>query len=492
MVALKKLNASKKISEIVDIDKPNLFREFFPYTTLPKIRFNEHTVQMNLPREIWVTDTTFRDGQQAREPYSVEQIVLLYDLMHRFGGKKGYIRTTEFYLYTKRDREAIRKCLQKGYEYPKITSWIRAKEEDLELVKTVNVEETGILSSLSDYHIFYKFGWSRRKTIQNHLNIAEACLKREIIPRCHIEDATRADLYGVVIPFIQRLIKLSEEYGLPTKVRVCDTLGVGLPFPNAMPPRSIPRLMHAIVKEGGLPSEWLEFHGHNDFHLAIANSTAAWLYGCCGNNGTFLGIGERAGNTPIEGLLFQLMQLVDDTGIDTTIVNEIAEFYSSIGYDMPEFYPLLGRNFDVTRAGVHADGMVKNPEIYTSFDYSKVLGRKLRSAVGSYSGASGIAWRVSDLLHLKREEWLTKDDPGILRIKEEVDRQFAEGRIADFSDIELAGLIKQFLPEYLEEANRLSGDTPFDNNPLNSSEGEYHGEKFIGEDNCQASCKRKG
>lgn len=442
--------------DIIDVDQPNLFREFFPYATLPKVEFCQETVPMNLPQEIWVTDTTFRDGQQAREPYTMEQMVQLYDLMHKLGGRKGAIKATEFYLYTARDREACEKCIERGYEYPKVTSWIRAKKEDLELVKKVDVDETGILSSLSDYHIFYKFGWDRRKTIQNYLDIAEACLKREIIPRCHIEDATRADLYGVMIPFIRRLIELSETYGLPTKVRVCDTLGVGVPYSNSKLPRSIPKLIHAIINEGGLPSEWLEFHGHNDFHLAIANSTAAWLYGCCGNNGTLLGIGERAGNTPLDGLIFQLIQLKGDLGIDTRVIKEIAEYYEGIGYSIPEFYPLVGRNFDITRAGVHADGMIKNPEIYTSYDFEKVLGRQPRSAVGVYSGASGITWRVNDLLRLKREEWLSKDHPGIFLIKEAVENQYAEGRIAAFSDIEVERLIKKFLPEHWKKANSRS------------------------------------
>jgi len=442
------LHISKRVSDIVTVDKPNLFREFFPYSSLPKVVFDNKHVPMNLPADIYITDTTFRDGQQAREPYTTEQMVNLFDLMHELSRENGVIRATEFFLYTQRDRKAAEICLNKGYDFPKVTSWIRAKKSDLELVRALKVEETGILSSLSDYHIFYKFGWDRKKTIENHLEIAETCLKREIIPRCHIEDTSRADLYGVVIPFIQRLMLLSEEYGMPTKVRACDTLGIGVPFPNAKPPRSIPKMIHAITTDGGLPSEWLEFHGHNDFHLAIINSVMAWLYGCSGVNGTLLGIGERAGNTPIEGLLFQLIQLKGQNNIDTTIIRKIAEYYQTIGYIVPEFYPFVGSNFNITRAGIHADGMIKNPEIYTPFDFSIILGVPPKSAIGTYSGASGIAWRVSDLLGLKKEEALRKDHPGILMIKEEVDKQYSEGRIAAFSDLEIKRLIQKHLPSY--------------------------------------------
>ncbi|MDP6458333.1 MAG: 2-isopropylmalate synthase [Candidatus Bathyarchaeota archaeon] len=441
--------------DLEKVSSPNLYKEVFPYDGLPRMEFEEKLVPMNLPEEIWVTDTTFRDGQQAREPYTVEQMINLFDLMHRLGGEDGVIKFTEFFLYTKRDREAVKRCLDRGYEFPKVTAWIRANKGDLELVKEVDVEEAGILSSLSDYHIFYKFGWDREKTVNNHLSIAEACLKKEIIPRCHVEDATRADFQGVVIPFVQRLMLLSEEYGLPTKVRLCDTLGLGLPYPNAKLPRSIPKMIHAVTSEGDLPSEWLEFHGHNDFHQAVGISTSAWLYGCCGNNGTLLGIGERAGNTPVEGLLFQLLQLKRDTTVDTMVLKEIAEYYREIGYLIPEFQPLVGGNFNVTRAGVHSDGMIKNPEIYTSYNMGEILGLPPKSVVGRYSGASGIAWKVNELLNIEKKNWYGKKHPAILLILETTGNQYNEGRVTAFSDREILELINKFLPHHREK-----GSTP--------------------------------
>ena len=433
---------------MVNREEPELFEGTFPYTTIPRVEFEDGSIPMNIPEEIWITDTTFRDGQQAREPYSSEQMVEIYKLLNKLNSGNGVIRYTEFFLYTKRDREAVEQCLELGYPYPKVTSWIRAKKEDLELVKKVNVGETGILSSLSDYHIFYKFNWDREKTIQNHLSIAEECLKREIIPRCHIEDSTRANVHDVVVPFVQRLMKLSEEYGLPTKVRICDTLGLGVPYPSAMAPRSIPKIMHAVTNLGGLPSKWLEFHGHNDFHMAVSTATSAWLYGCSGNNGTLLGIGERAGNTPIDGLLFQLLQLKPETKVDTKVVTEIAEYYKKIGFKIPEFYPLVGRNFNVTRAGVHADGLVKNPKIYTAFDFETILGKVPKSVIGQYSGTSGISWKVNDLLGLEREYWVRKDNPGVMLIFEAVSNQYENGRVTAFSDAEIERMIQEFLPDY--------------------------------------------
>jgi isopropylmalate/homocitrate/citramalate synthase len=434
------------MTEILARDEPELYRSVFPYSELPRAAITEESVPINLPKNIWVTDTTFRDGQQAREPYTVEQIVNLYEMMHKLSGESGIIRNTEFFLYTDRDRHAIEKCRDLGYDYPQITGWIRANKQDLELVKKVGLDETGILCSLSDYHIFYKLGWSREETIANHLNIAEECLTRGIVPRCHVEDATRADLHGVVLPFAERLMDLSKKYGLPVKIRVCDTLGVGLPFAQSSLPRSIPKIIHALTQVARMPSEWLEFHGHNDFHLAIANSTAAWMYGCSGTNGTLLSIGERAGNSPIEGLVFQLLQFRPKLNVNTRVVKEIADYYAKIGFSVPEFYPIIGNNFPITSSGIHADGIVKNPEIYMSYDITKMLGTPNRVVINHCSGSSGVAWKANELLKIPKEKWVKKDNPEILRLVEEINHEYEKGRVTSFSDTEVLKLLQHYIP----------------------------------------------
>ena len=137
-----------------DVAEPNLYRELYDYESIPKVAFNMRHVPENMPDEIWMTDTTFRDGQQSVSPFTVEQIVHLYSLMHRLGGPKGLIRQSEFFLYTDKDKKALHACQDLGYDFPEITTWIRANEKDFELVKQAGVKETGILVSCSDYHIF--------------------------------------------------------------------------------------------------------------------------------------------------------------------------------------------------------------------------------------------------------------------------------------------------------------------------------------------------
>ena len=160
------LELEEHMFPLVDVDTPNVFRNLFHYDEIPKIAFNDRIVPHNMPDEIWITDTTFRDGQQSRAPYTTEQIVTIYDHLHRLGGPNGKIRQSEFFLYSKKDRDAVYKCLEKGYQFPEVTSWIRASKKDFQLVKDIGLKETGILVSCSDYHIFYKLKMTRKQALE--------------------------------------------------------------------------------------------------------------------------------------------------------------------------------------------------------------------------------------------------------------------------------------------------------------------------------------
>ena len=311
-----------------DVAEPNVFRNLFPYEEVPKIVFNQRVVPINMPEEIWITDTTFRDGQQSRAPYSTEQIVTLYDYMHRLSGPKGIVRQSEFFLYSEKDRNAVYKCMERGYQFPEITSWIRANKKDFQLVKDIGIKETGILVSCSDYHIFYKMKMTRKQAMEHYLSVVRECLETGVRPRCHLEDITRSDIYGFVIPFCLELQKLGESYGIPVKIRACDTMGYGVNFTGAAIPRSVPGIIYGLNVHAGVPSSMIEWHGHNDFYKAVVNSSTAWLYGASGVNCSLFGIGERTGNTPLEAMVFEYAQLRGTLdGMDTTVITEMAEYY---------------------------------------------------------------------------------------------------------------------------------------------------------------------
>lgn len=437
------LQLEEHMYPLVDNKHPNVFRNLFPYDEVPKIAFNDRIVPHNLPEEIWITDTTFRDGQQSRTPYTTDQIVTIYDYLHRLGGPQGIIRQSEFFLYSKKDRDAVYQCMEKGYEFPEITSWIRASKKDFELVKEIGMKETGILVSCSDYHIFYKLKMTRRECMEHYLSVVRTCLETGVAARCHLEDITRADIYGFVIPFCLELMKLSDEYKIPVKIRACDTMGYGVNFAGAVIPRSVQGIIYGIMTHAGVPSAMLEWHGHNDFYKAVSNSTTAWLYGASGVNCSLFGIGERTGNTPTEAMVFEYAQLKGSLdGMDTTVITELAEYFEKeIGYKIPSRTPFVGKNFNVTRAGIHADGLLKNEEIYNIFDTEKFLNRPVLVAVSNTSGLAGIAHWINSYFKLKDDRVVDKSHPVVAKVKEWVDDEYENGRVTVIADDELIEII---------------------------------------------------
>jgi isopropylmalate/homocitrate/citramalate synthase len=440
--------------ELQDVPEPNLLRDIFPYDAVPKVVFDGVLEEMDPAPEFYITDTTFRDGQQARPPYTVQQIVDLYQLLHRLGGPHGVIRQAEFFLYSEIDREAVQRCLALGYPFPEVTGWIRAVKSDFQLVKEMGLKETGILTSCSDYHIFLKLKKTRRQAYEDYLSVVKSALEAGIRIRCHLEDATRADFYGFVVPFVSELMRLREESGIPIKIRVCDTMGFGTPFPGAALPRSVPKLIQGLRRECGVPSECLEWHGHNDFHKVLVNAATAWLYGCMYANGTLLGYGERTGNPPLEGLVMDYISLKGDAnGMDTSVITEIAHYFEhEIGYRIPPNYPFVGRDFNVTRAGIHADGLLKDEEIYNIFDTTKILGRAPRVAVDKTSGAAGVSWWINTYFNLPPSRRVDKKAAAVRMITEWVDAQYRQERTTSISDEEMLAQVRLHLPEVLKTA----------------------------------------
>jgi citrate (Re)-synthase len=441
--------------QLQDVDEPNLMREFFEYTEIPKVSFNFRRSPYNMPKKIWITDTTFRDGQQSREPYTVKQIVDIYKMMSKLSGPNGIVRQTEFFVYSDRDREAIEKCMELGLRFPEITTWIRAKKEDFSLVHDIGVKETGILVSCSDYHIFTKLGMTRRQAMDHYLSVISDAFEAGVMPRCHLEDLTRADFYGFVVPFVKAIQEMSRQAKMPVKFRMCDTLGYGIPYAGTALPRSVSGIVYGLQTYCGVPSEMLEWHGHNDFYKAVVNAASAWLYGCSSVNTTLFGIGERTGNVPMEAMIFEYAQLRGTLdGMDTTVITDLARYYEKkIGYKIPPQTPFVGENFNVTRAGIHADGLLKNEEIYNIFDTKKFLKRPPLVSLNQNSGAAGVALWINESYNLEGEHKVNKHSALVKYIKEWIDEQYANGRSSIISGKEIDKLIEKF----------VSSDVQFEN-----------------------------
>lgn len=441
----------------VDVIKPKLYKDVFPYEEIPKIKFNNIQLPMNIPDKIWITDTTFRDGQQSMTNMNSDQMVKLFDFLHELDNGSGIIRQTEFFLYSQKDRKAVEECMKKGYLFPEITSWIRANKEDFNLVKSMGIKETGILMSCSDYHIFNKLGKTRSEAMKMYLDIAYAALENGIVPRCHFEDITRADFYGFVVPLAKNLMEMSRESGIKVKIRACDTLGLGVSHVGVELPRSVPGLIHGLKYYAGVPSESIEWHGHNDYYSAVTNSTTSWLYGGASVNTTLFGIGERVGNTPLEAMVIEYGQIKGNTEtMNLKVINEIEKYFEKeLSYAIPPKTPFVGSEFNVTKAGIHADGLLKDEEIYNSFDTRKILDKAPLVAINSYSGISSIAYWVNSYFGLKGDDKINKNDPRLIAVKNKIDEEYESGRTTNISSEEMERMSNEYIFNFIDNIQAI-------------------------------------
>lgn len=444
--------------------EPELYRDVFPYTHVSRIEFDDTFLVPRPADPMFITDTTFRDGQQARPPYTVKQIARIYDLLHKLGGKSGLIQASEFFMYSPKDRKAIEVCRSRGYRFPRVTGWIRANMDDLKIAHDMEFDEVGLLTSMSDYHIFLKLGKTREQAMNDYLKVVTKALEWGIVPRCHFEDVTRADIYGFCLPFARKLMELSHEASMPIKIRLCDTMGYGVPFPGAALPRSVQRIVRAFTDEAGVPGAWLEWHGHNDFHKVLVNGVTAWLYGCGGVNGTLMGFGERTGNAPLEALVIDYISLTgNDEAADPTVITEIAQYFEKeLDYRIPDNYPFAGKDFNATSAGIHVDGLAKNEEIYNIFDTTKLLNRSVPIIINDKAGRAGVAYWINQQFNLPPERQVSKKHPAVGQIHTRIMAAYEEGRNTSFSNKEIKNLVRRFMPELFDsefdQMKRIAGE----------------------------------
>jgi isopropylmalate/homocitrate/citramalate synthase len=436
----------KTMQQIPEPKEPEYFLESFPRDQFPAYVWTERPA--TLPAGAWTTETTHRDGQQGGLPLSTEKSLLIYDILCRFTGDSGAIRQAEFFVYRPSDRAALQGALERwhgGRGAPiEPTTWIRASVKDVELIRSLGVRETGMLASASDYHTFHKFKpGGRNQAAQTYLDAVKMTLDAGIRPRLHLEDATRAPM-DFMRPFIENVREISAPYGLQLrpKFRVCDTMGLGLPYEDVALPRSIPRIFEEMRRLGLQPAD-LEFHPHNDTWLIVANCLAAIRSGCAVINGTSLGKGERTGNAPLEAVLLHLigMGYFREKQPDFTALNELVDLYAEMGEPVPPRYPLYGRDAHRTRAGIHADGLNKFWWMYAPFNVPQLLGRPLEVSLTKESGLAGLIFVIRQHTGLE----LAKDDPRLQRTYAWLMQEFDNGRQTSVEWEELAPIFEATL-----------------------------------------------
>ncbi|WP_462272115.1 homocitrate synthase/isopropylmalate synthase family protein [Methanohalophilus sp.] len=413
------------------------------YGDLPKIK-------LPLDQEVCISDSTIRDGAQM--PGIVLKSghkVRIYDYLHEIG-----IEKLETFVYNERDRKAIDLMLDRGYEVPEVTGWARAKTEDIDKVLQIDgLNETGILMSVSDVHILEKMGLpSREAAEERYLEALQYAVDHGLATRAHVEDMTRADNYGFVYPMIEKIMEIDPE----CTIRVCDTIGYGIPFDGVDEPYGVPSITQYLKDEIGVKN--IESHCHDDFGFAFANSMAAYWYGANWSNVTFMGIGERAGNAEMEKLLLFLGERVE--GFDKynlDVITEFSEFMQKeIGIRVPRNKAVVGKNVFSHESGIHAAGAIKNPFTYEPYPPEVVGGERI-FLIGDSSGTEVLRYKIQETLRELIDVQITveKKDPRLKSIQKDIQALYDnEKRVSCISDEEIQGYVeKYFLFEPVVEKN---------------------------------------
>lgn len=337
-------------------------------------------------RKIKIVDTTLRDGEQtAGVVFANHEKVMIAQMLSDLGIDQLEVGIPAMGGDEKETIKAICKRNLKS----SIMAWNRAVISDLEHSIDCGVDAVAISLSVSDIHIKHKLNTSREWVIENMVKSVEFAKKNKLYVSVNGEDASRAD-----IDFLVDYINAAKNAGAD-RFRFCDTVGLMEPF-------GIRNTIESLIKRTGFD---IEMHTHNDFGMATANALAGALGGANYIGVTVNGLGERAGNAALEEVLMAL-KIVYKQGIfvDTTKFRELSEYVSrASGRELPDWKPIVGTNMFKHESGIHADGAIKNPLNYESFD-PKEVGLMRQIVIGKHSGRAAIVNKFKEYnIDLDRE-----------------------------------------------------------------------------------------
>ncbi|MBU4373095.1 MAG: isopropylmalate synthase, partial [Euryarchaeota archaeon] len=386
-----------------------------------------------------ISDSTIRDGSQMpgivmKKRHKLE----IYEYLHKIG-----IEKLETFVYNERDREAVKGMLDRGFEFPEVTGWARANPKDIDFVLSMDgIKETGILMSVSDSHIIDKMGLKSREEAEiKYTEALQYAVDHGLRTRAHIEDMTRADNEGFVFPLVQKLLDIDPD----CIIRLCDTLGYGLPFPDVDEPYGIPRIVQRLKEIG---TKNIETHIHDDFGLSISCSLAGYWYGANWSSLTFLGMGERAGNAELEKVALFLIQRVE--GFQKYNLESVTEFArymeKEMGLRVPRNKSVVGKNIFAHESGIHTAGIIKNPFTYEPYP-PEIVGGKRQLLIGDSSGLEVIRFKVEETLNelMGIETQVDKHDPRVKAIQNDIQKLYnEEKRVSCISDEELRKYVEKY------------------------------------------------
>ena len=323
-------------------------------------------------KEIFVVDTTLRDGEQtAGVVFANEEKIAIASMLSDLG-----VDQLEVGIPTMGgdEKEAIKSIVKRNLK-SSIMAWNRAVIKDIEQSIDCGVDAVAISISVSDIHIKHKLKTSREWVLENMVKSVEFAKKNGLYVSVNGEDASRADR-----DFLIEFIEAAKQAGAD-RFRYCDTVGVMEPF-------KINEDIKYIYEKTKFD---IEMHTHNDFGMATANAIAGIVGGASHVGVTVNGLGERAGNAALEEVLMALMFVYNYGGsVDTKMFREVSEYVSrASGRVLPAWKAIVGDNMFAHESGIHADGAIKNPKNYEAFDPG-IVGLERQIVIGKHSGKAGI------------------------------------------------------------------------------------------------------